>query len=1300
MLKSLNLFFNKNTQKLLESYHLQSEDKIKIIQRLWQLNAIEELLEIAHKDIEMRQQIIVDLLKHHKLLLEHFQQLLSWLEVSKIQSEVIVYIKLHLDIKGIEQLLSNPKIEQNAKRMLENVLIQKKNISQEEINRFAPDEKYLKIKMIIDESEMSEEYDKISQTSSINHSDFVVYDFIHQLQINHKNKVDFLIDYIHQHITFNQYNFEDLISLLNISNLTDTEKMQFIEKMNRSELYLPEFFICFTDFKYISFPQLESILSLPIIKKWVDHFYINHYYFDLFWLNRFYSGFEWVDTVINDTFKNIVSDSYKLSERSLLSMKLNLTLFEIIKDEQILNLLKGSSKQLQNFINEGMKTDQFELEFYLKALIIIGGEDNFNYLSSLINRRPVEDMFIAYQEIERKYLKLKKNQSEPQLIEELLEKEQADKNRILLAQYYGIVLQTWILSVSRLKVINEDQRKFLSENIPDIKGFVSDANRDGQYNVCKLIGLLKLETQRVILESFVVSSDLVLQIHAVIALKDLGDDISRYIHQFAHSKNVLVRQEFARHLHLFIDDFDEVTLIKMALDNNALVCEYSLDFIASLNKERAIDIFIQIYNKVTLKNRYHLIKLLGEMRTAKVIPILVELLKNGDNKIYFEAINALRKINHPLSIIILKKLELEKNFTLELERAKSLIILGDFSGWTILKKYFNISHSFIQDSAKMIYIELSNNEQISTLKKLCYDSNPMISGYAIIKLYLLKESDSLQIIEELFEDQNWEKIYYLSIFFSSLPFKSYQNKLEKALSSSSIKCRTIATLIFANNNQTQYLKQLEKDVLKLDDSEHLEIIASIYDYPEKNSYTLLKNICAFQNPNIIHKALKILPKYTYENTEEFVKDLWNKNDNQVKIYIIDYIIETRNENLYQFIKLQTDYVPYEVQSHIFRAVIVIENSEKAWGQLDELIRADEKEIKKTAIDALSKIEDLQTIIILSRYLSSPSEDIQIEVIKALGYTGNPEVISLISKYTESSSPRLKIALAKSLGYLPFKDSIKYLEKLSIDRDEYVKVTADISLDKLQKGAENTYLPFHEIIDNLLKENTWLFDEDWFWREYNLFFTKYSKYKIRTIQSFKKKTVLDQGDYLKHIESLKKELERSLSGNTNLNEVLEAKKKHEEEINNLMIKEELIISLLTTKESDLSDIDMQMIFSIIRSRDEVLSKAIIFNACMSQSDKWLSFMESIISFRENLVFSDFIIYALSRKFHFNHLKILMPLIHFDRCRYYLLNMLNYYFVKSHLVNSAEITIISENLQKQKINQNIKDSIALMIKQLER
>lgn len=51
----------------------------------------------------------------------------------------------------------------------------------------------------------------------------------------------------------------------------------------------------------------------------------------------------------------------------------------------------------------------------------------------------------------------------------------------------------------------------------------------------------------------------------------------------------------------------------------------------------------------------------------------------------------------------------------------------------------------------------------------------------------------------------------------------------------------------------------------------------------------------------------------------------------------------------------------------------------------------------------------------------------------------------------------------------------------------------------------------------------------FGREYNLFFTKYSKYKIRTIQSFKKKTVLDQGDYLKHIESLKKELERSSSG---------------------------------------------------------------------------------------------------------------------------------------------------------------------------
>lgn len=1299
MLKSLNLFFNKNTQKLLDSYHNKSDDKLKIIQRLWQLNAIDELLTIAQKDPEVKAEIIKDLLKHHKLLLEHFQQLLSWLEISKIQSEVIVYIKLHLDIKGIEQLLSNPKIEQNAKRMLENVLIQKKNISQEEINRFAPDEKYLKIKMIIDESEMSDEYDKISQTSTINHSETVVYDFIQQFEINHNNKIDFIVDFIHQHISFDQHNFDDLVSIINISNLNDQEKQQFLEKMNRSELYLPEFFICFTDFRYTSFSQLETILSLPIIKKWVDHFYNNHYFFDLYWLNRFYSGFDWVNEVLNDTFKNIVSDTNKLSERSLLSVKLNLTLFEIIKDKQILEHLKQSSLDLQNFINEGMKSDNFELEFYLKALIIIGGDDNFNYLSSLINRRPVEDMFIANQEIERKYLKLKKNQSDPQTIEDLLEKEQADKNRVLLAQYYGIVLQTWIMSVSRLKVINEDQRSYLSENIPDIKGFVSDANREGQYNVCKLIGLLKLEQQRVILESFVMSSDLVLQIHAVIALKDLGDDISKYIHQFAHSKNVLIRQEFARHLHLFMDDFDEVTLIKMALDNNALVCEYSLDFIATLNKERAIEIFLQIYNKVTLKNRYHLIRLLGNMKTAKVIPILVELLKNGDNKIYYEAINALKKINHPLSIIILKKLELEKNFTLELERAKSLIILGDFSGWNILKKYFNITHSSIQDTAKMIYVELSNNEQIATLNKLCYDSNPMISGYAIIKLYLLKENDALQIIDEVIENQLWDKIYYLSIFFSSLPFKSYKDKLEKLLQSTSLKCRTIATLIFATNNELQYIKQLEKEALQFDDSEHLDIVSAIFDYPEKNSYNLLKTICAFQNPNIIHKALSILPKYTYENTEDFVKELWNKNENHVKISIIDYIIENRIENLYQFIKSQTDYVPYEVQSHIFRAVIVIENSEKAWSQLDDLIRADEKEIKKTAIDALSKIEDLQTIIILSRYLSSPSEDIQIEVIKALGYTGNPEVIALINKYTESSSPRLKIALAKALGYLPFKDSIKYLEKLSIDRDEYVKVTADISLDKLQKGTENTYLPFHEIIDNLLKENTWLFDEDWFWREYNLFFTKYSKYKIRNIQSFKKKTVLDQDDYLKHIENLKRELERNLSGNTNLNEVLEAKKKHEEDINNLMIKEELIISLLTTKENELSEVDIQMIFSIIRSRDEILNKAIIFNACMSQSEKWLSFMDSIISYRENLIFSDFIIYALSRKFHFNYLKIIISLIQFDRCRYYLLNMINYYIIKKHLVNISEIPVILENLQKQKINQNIKENFSLMIKHLE-
>ncbi|HPM00917.1 MAG TPA: HEAT repeat domain-containing protein [Candidatus Cloacimonadota bacterium] len=1299
MLKALNMIFSKNPQKLLEMYNPESEEKNKIIQKLWQVNAVDELLEISKLDKQVRYHIVMELLKNHKIKFDHFNKIFTWLEASKLQSELVIYVKQRLEKKDIETLIKNPQIDPNAKKNLESVLIHNKTASQDQINRFAPDEKYLKLKMILEECELP----VINDDKSLNHEtvrlEEIVYQFIISYNPTMKDHVTFLSDFIKNNHCLEPQNRESLLTIINLINISTDEKKQLIQLLNTDYCYEPEFFSCFTNFSYGEIEKMQKILSRPMVNKWIDVFFNNHYYHDLMWLNHYYPGFEWVDELVKEKFKPEIIENFHFNENSLLTKKLNLTLHEIIKDTNLLALLDKSSLAIQNLIDSRIENPNFEIDFYLKALSLIGGEINFVYMSKQINKRPVENISIAYLEIEKKYLIQKKSLDDPEKIQELVEKELSDKSNLIYAYHYGILMQFWIESISRLKLISDNMYALFVDNLPDLKGFASDADVDVKIMICKLIGLLKLEAQRPILEGFVQSKNLSLQIHAILALKNMGDDISFYLQKIAHSKNVLVRQELARSLHLFKDDYDEITIINLALDNNALVCEYTMNFISSLNQDVCLRIFSEIHEKIQLKNRYHIIELLGKLNTPKVIPIIIELLRNGDNNLYLEGIKSLAKINHPLSITILNNIDLDKNFMLELERAKSLINLGDFNAWNILRKYFKINHSIIQEYAKILFIQLAGMEQIRTVYSLCSDTNSLVAGFAIIKLYLYSENEANKIIQELFETKNYNKLYYIAIFFSLLPYKEIKTKISLLINSNSTKCKTIGLIITAKNEDPRPLQQFETDVMKMDDSEHMEIITAIFDYPDKTALNLMKKICTFQNLNIIEKALNTLDKMHDEQADSFIKELWNKSDPNTKILIVDYIIRTHNDNLYQFIKLQCDYVSFEVQAHIYRAVISVENSDNAWTLLDELIRADEKEIKKAAIDALSKIEDQQTINILSRYLSSPIEDIQIEVIKALGSTGNPEAINLLSKYSESSSPRLKLALAKALGNLPFKDSIKVLQKLSIDRDEYVKVTADISLEKLQRGAEIPLISFVEMIDNMLKENTWKLNEDWFTREYNLFYTRYSKFKIREINSFRRKTILDQDDYIAKIEQLKRELERNLKGNTDAQQIVQLKQQHDAQIKNMMLKEELVISLLVTEDKVLTQNDISMINSIIKSTDEILTKAILLNICKNDSNTWQSFMSPIISHRENAQFSDYIIFGLTHNMKFSRLNNIAALIQNDRAKFYLLFMFNYYLVNKNLIDKALLPNLYHTLAGTAIEPELKNNIISIIKQLE-
>ncbi|HPK40730.1 MAG TPA: hypothetical protein PKZ69_03835, partial [Candidatus Cloacimonadota bacterium] len=161
---------------------------------------------------------------------------------------------------------------------------------------------------------------------------------------------------------------------MNLVDLTLEQKLQLIRVLDSEVLYEPEFFSCFTNFNYGDVEKMQSILSRPMVNKWIDSYFKNTYFHDLFWLKRYYPSFEWVTGIVDEKYNDKIVKNLIFNENNHLTKSLNLTLFEIINNKDILNKLEESSLFIQNMIDSRIDNPNFEIEFYLKALSMIGGE--------------------------------------------------------------------------------------------------------------------------------------------------------------------------------------------------------------------------------------------------------------------------------------------------------------------------------------------------------------------------------------------------------------------------------------------------------------------------------------------------------------------------------------------------------------------------------------------------------------------------------------------------------------------------------------------------------------------------------------------------------------------------------------------------------------------------------------------------------------------------------------------------------------------------------------------------------------
>ncbi len=1300
MLKSMSLLFSKDPQKIFQFYDVKADDKNKIIQRLWQLEAYPELLEIVKMDNTVREYLLNDMMKANLLDLQNCEQILVWLNVSKLQSDLINYIKNKFNVKEIEQIIKNGNLNPNARKNLEKIAIQKSTNTQAGF-KYIPDERYMKLRMILEDSDWFEE-NQLIYTQDLEEIDqpLMIKTFLENYTFhNHTEKMHNVRDFIINNRLI-ENDQEDLMNIIiNLADFSYREKIRLLSYLNHPELYKPEFFIPYTDFYYHDFELLQPVFSQPVIKSWIQHYYSSSWLIDLLWLRNNYEQFEWISEFINNNALGKVFENQNISEIELLTTRLNYTLTDIIKDANIMHNLTVSSSQLEQFITHGINDDLFDLEFYLKPLIIVGGEKNFNFINKLLSRTPVESIKEAYDTIEKKHLKVKRDTEDANKLKETVNQEIKEKEGLIFAGHYQIAFQLWIETVSRLNFISPKIKSFFVENLPDIKAYLTDCDKESKLIICKLISSLQLMQFKNVLEQMIKSDDYTLQIHAIAALKNIEhSDMSKHIKSFSESQNILVKQEFSRSLNLFRSNLDDSILIKLISDSNPLVSEYALNHVSTLSKDKALKIIGEIINKIPSKNRGHLAKILGNFRSPKSVKLLIDLLNHGDSNLYKIIIQSLIKINHPTSLVILQNMDLNKNFILEMERARALILLGDYNGWNHLRKYFNISHSSIQNLAKMIYIELSGMDQIRAIQRLSNDKNPLIAAYASIKIFYFNELEGQALFDATLQKNDIEKLYYLTMVIEQLPYNQNKNKILLIYRVDSVKCKTIAALVSAKNGDFELFKLLDKEIFRMDESSQEEMLSAIFDYPVKQAYPFLIKLCQLQNPKIIRKIIDLIHFFEIPKNDLFLRELWFKSNSTSMIALIDYIIDSHNDDMYNFIKTQLKAVPFEVQTHIARAMIQVENQEEAWKILETLIREDDLDIKKSAMDALSKIEDVRSFEILCKFTASPIEEIQIELIKAISNTGNPESLIYLSKMSDSSSSRVKITLAKSLGNLPFNESKQILEKLKIDRDEYVKVQVDISLEKIDKGSDPDKVPFLFLIYGIFKESSWILSEVWFEKEYNMFKSQYSNFSSKPLNNFNRKVVLEQEDFFEKEQLIKMQVEKQLLQNTDVENIVQIKKAAEIELSKLVIKEELIISLLELVEVDLKEAEYQILFDIISADDEDLIKSILLNSCKSGSSFWFEYLFKIINSKYSTKFIDLIIFSLFKKDDFRVLVLFSQLLGSERGRYYFIYLINYYIIYQKKILPELADSIYRNITHSAIDPNQKKSLADIVQKM--
>ncbi len=1259
MLSNLKWMMAKNDPEKLEQLYINTKSmREQILERLFELEEYKRLLGLARKDPGNRTMILEGLLEKASLTLRDFQDILTFASLSCAQKTIIPYLVRNFEEKELVRLAKKPRIDRIVRR---NLL---KRLGIDPDNPNAPRkvrEDYLKLRMLLEEADLDQIVEESIEEGLLEQQSSEMDRIKHYLSIRKNMSATEEYNLIKQEMHFwadqKRFNLSFVLSLINLSRLSAQDKLKLIKEIGKDELYYPENFQLITDSYEIPFETFKSFFSMTTINEWIKTFLQTHFVIDLIYLYRYYEQFQWLESYLNSIGIIQKTSLSSINVSYYLTSKFGYRLNEIIPQENIRKKLIESCLPIQQEILENLHLDSFPISNLLKPLLLVGGEENFAFFSQLMNRRVVTDPKRTILDIEQNYLELKRRINTQKEMEELVRNEKAEKEGLISEDKFNIISNMYFETLTSSIELHPDVRDAILKNLPDLEKYSAIATMNGKVRLCRFIGMLKLQQYEKLLLEFVEDDDYNIAVNAAIALKNLENEtVGKLLQDLAQSSNYMVRKQIATSLKIMSENVDEDLILKLAQDENLEVCQEAIKTITLLPLDTAVEYLARLIPAAYYKNRPYIAQALSQLHTVKVLPLLAELLRDGGSEEYFAVIRALPSINNPLCITFLKSLNTQRRPILEVEAAKSLILMGDPSGWQTLEFYADFSQNNVRDYARLSFLQLSTGENLSMLREFSFDSSPLIASLATGKLLQYSEDEGWETVERLLKTGSTDMKFMIAQLLAHIPSGNVMKYLNDLYKSDDYACKMVAALVFAQNGRVNFLQKIESEILNLEQYAHRRIIDALKVYPSELGLAIVRKIALLQDLDILDDLLGLLSDYSIERALQLINMLWRKADWESKVPISRVLGKLRHARIIEFIRQNGNKLTPEVKSE-FAYALIMQGDETGWDMFNELLEDTKVRNIKSPILAIARVKSTKALKMLERQLANPNEAIQSEVIKAIGAMQLRESVPILQKYVMSTSTKTKIALAKALGDIYGDESLKMLEVLSKDGDEYVRVAADIALQKVNKGIELDPVDSYELFRSLFETTDWRLSDNWFEKTLHHFADSYERFDAIPLRDFAEKIIMNEDDLESKRNELDMHLSEKLIGSTDVEQIMDAKRETQSKKDRLVSREQLIHSILKCHDADMNRKDWDILDQALQSNDEEIIRAIVFASAKSTNPAWLDIFERILDTADYRSHVDLMIYSMFHKRCPKCLSILIRILDFERARYYILFFIN-------------------------------------------